>query len=96
MNVAAVSSNSHMAVVHMTTGGQGTTNGGYSPVDISINGNPFKQKYDVSEAHGAPEEFEIDLWPVGDFLAVGANTIRIELNEASETQYWIQYFVISN
>jgi hypothetical protein len=96
INVAAVSSNSHMAVVHMTTGGQGTTNGGYSPVDISINGNTFKQKYDVSEAHGAPEEFEIDLWPVSDFLAVGANTIRIELNEASETQYWIQYFAISN
>ncbi|MCH8310815.1 MAG: hypothetical protein IIB17_10030 [Chloroflexi bacterium] len=96
IDIASVSPNAHMAVVHMTTGEAGTTNNGYSPVDISINGRMFKQKYDVSEAYGAPQEFEIDLWRVSDFLDVGTNRIRIELNVASETQYWIQYFAISN
>jgi hypothetical protein len=96
IDYASVPSNAYIAIVHMTSGDLGATNNGYSPVDISINGQVFKQKYDVAEAHGTPQKFEIDLWRVSDYLDIGANRIRIELNEASETQYWIQNFAITN
>lgn len=73
----------NLVMVHLTsmTGGHN----GYSPIDILINGQVFKSKYDVVNGN-----YQQDTFDITSFVAEGNNTIRLNFCSGAITHYWIQ------
>ncbi len=79
---------------HLSSASSNARGGGYSPVNILINGQLFKDHYDVAANHNASHGFETDQWDVARYLISGQNTLRIEFQSDAQTHYWIQEFKI--
>lgn len=72
------------------------TGGGYSPVDIIVNGQTVEQCYDPAENHGGSHSFVTDHWDIGAYLQSGNNTIRVQLCDTACSHYWIRYLYIED
>jgi hypothetical protein len=90
-NLTSVPSGVMLDLIHLTSYAAGVPGDGYSPIDITINGNLFLDNYDVAQNHNGSHGFEKDSWQISDYLNTGQNTIRIELedNPWAYTHYWI-------
>lgn len=73
----------NLVMVHLTsmTGGHN----GYSPIDILINNQVFKSKYDVVDGNYKQDTFDIT-----PYILEGKNTIRLNYCKEAITHYWIQ------
>ncbi len=90
-NLDTVPSDAYMKIIHLTSSSSNAPNGGYSPIDIYINGILYSDDYDVAQSHGDHGWHE-DNWSITSFLKSGMNTIRIELEDDpwAATHYWIK------
>jgi hypothetical protein len=75
-------------VRHLTSAGN-YSGGGYSPVNIIINGTTVKSCYDPAQNHGGSHSFVTDNWEIGSYLRVGLNTVQIVLCNTACSFYWI-------
>jgi len=97
-NVAQVPSSSVLSLSHLSSADCAVQGGGYSPVDIYVNGELFRDNYDVAESHCGAHGYAFDQWNITGRLVSGVNIIRIELqdNPRAETHYWLQALHISS
>lgn len=96
-NLDSVPSGVLLKLIHLSSMSESAPGGGYSPVDIIINGQVFKDNYDVAENHEASHSYGIDTWQIADYLQTGINMIRVEFEDDpwAYTHYWIQDLVIT-
>jgi len=90
-NLQAVPDDLMLSLTHLSSADEDAPNGGYSPVDIFINGNLFLDNYDVAENHEYSHSYFTDEWEISDYLVPGQNQITIELEDdpLAYTHYWI-------
>ena len=93
--LSSVPSEAYLTLTHLTSAYEGAYNGGYSPIDVYINGTLFLNDYDVGEKHG-DHGWNTDHWAVGPYLKTGTNTIRIELGDIpmAASKYWLKYMSV--
>jgi hypothetical protein len=98
VNLSSVVQGASLTMIHLSSGDSGAQGGGYSPVDIIINGTMFRDNYDVAENHNFSHGMEVDSWQIASLLKPGNNTIRIEFENdpAAQTQYWIKEIMLKN
>lgn len=86
-----------LSLTHLSSADAGAPGGGYSPVDIYINGGLFRDNYDVAENHCGSHGYAIDKWQIQNYLVSGENTITIAFEDDpwADTRYWIQSLAIS-
>lgn len=96
-NVAQVPTSAVLSLTHLSSASSMARGGGYSPVDIYVNGQLFRDNFDVAENHCGSHGYEFDEWDISARLTSGLNTIRIESedNPRAETHYWIQAAQVS-
>ncbi len=84
-----------LSMTHLTSAGN-MPSGGYSPIDIFVNGNLIADNLDVAEQHGGSHGFENDDFLIGDYLRTGNNTLVFEFedNPWADTHYWLEMLVI--
>jgi len=95
-SITEVSEEEVLEIIHLTSASSNVPSGGYSPVDIYINGQLFLDNYDVAEAHGGSHTYEHDIWDITSYLQIGGNSIEIifEDDPWADTYYWIQTLII--
>ena len=76
--------NAELLLRHLSSAAEDATNGGWSPVSISLNGRQVAYEHAPAE-HGFMEE----TWDIGHLLRNGRNVLRIEAGNL-ETHYWLQ------
>ena len=83
-------------LIHLTSSSENFPSGGYSPIDITINGQLFVDNYDVAGFHDGSHRFEDDKWEISEYINLGENSITIELQSDpwADTHYWIQTLVV--
>lgn len=96
--LAQAPGSAQLTVTHLSSADGGCPGGGYSPVDIKINGQLFRDNYDVAQNHGGTHGFATDQWQIGNLVRSGTNVIRIELedNPWACTHYWIQSLEVTD
>ena len=78
---------------HLTSADSSCPNGGYSPVDIDINGINLRDNFDVAANHGGTHGWVQDEWTVQWYgLHRGDNEVRITAQNGMCTHYWLQVF----
>jgi hypothetical protein len=77
-----------LRITHLTSASGNCQGGGFSPIDIVINGAVWKSNYDVAAAHGGTHGWVDDDWQVS--LPSGPGTIEIRYRANACTHYWIQ------
>ena len=82
-----------LRLVHLTSGVPTCPNGGYAPVDLSINGAVVLNDFDVAENHGGSHSYENDVWLIGG-LPADTFVFRIALDSHACSNYWIQLFTL--
>ena len=94
-NLSSVPSEAYLTLTHLTSAVEGAYNGGYSPIDVYINGTLFLNNFDVGERH-ENHGWNTDHWAIAHYLKTGTNTVRIELVNIPEaaSKYWIRYMSI--
>ena len=90
-NLGSVPSRSFMSLIHLTSYNEGSPGGGYSPIDVYVNGTCILDNYDVAQTHG-DHDWHMDNWQIESYLKTGQNTIRIEFEDDpwATTHYWIR------
>lgn len=86
-----------LSLTHLSSASADAPGGGYSPVDIYINGGLFRDNHDVAENHCGSHDYAIDKWQIQNYLVSGENTITIAFEDDpwAYTHYWIQALAIS-
>jgi hypothetical protein len=70
-------------LVHLTSMTNGS--GGFSPIDILINGQTYKSGFDVGSGY-----MKLDTFDITSYVTEGNNTIRLNYCTQAITHYWIQ------
>ena len=91
-----VPGSANLVIDHLSAASEGCPGGGYSPVDIIVNGNIVESCYDPAENHGGTHSFVTDNWDISSYLQTGSNSIRIALCDNFCTHYWIRYLYIED
>ncbi len=88
-------SNATLLLTHLSSAEATCPGGGYSPVDIYINGHLLEDNYDVAEQHCGFHGFKTDRWNLSGHLLT-QNTVVIELEDDpwACSHYWIQNITI--
>ena len=89
-----VPATAQLRIRHLSSAGSGAPGGGYSPVNIHINGQLFKACYDPAENHGGTHGFVVDSWDVASYLKAGVNIIGVQLCDTAWTYYWISHLSV--
>ena len=88
-----------MEVTHLSSAADGAPGGGYSPIDIGVNGWLFWDNYDVADNHGGSHGFETDTFTLpASLLDQGWNEIVFVFEDDpwASTHYWIQRMELSS
>ena len=95
-SITDISEEEVLDIIHLTSASSQVPSGGYSPVDIYINGQLFLDNYDVAEAHGGSHTYEHDTWDITSYLQIGGNSIEIifEDDPWADSHYWVQTLII--
>ena len=65
--------------------------GGYSPIDIRVNGTLVAQNFDPAKAHGGSIDYVVDEFAIPiSALITGTNTIMFTAGARAQTNYWIR------
>jgi len=96
-NLSQVPSGVILSLTHLSSADSGAPGGGYSPVDIYINGHLFLDNYDVAQHHCGSHGYETDQWQIEQYLVSGQNTITISFEDDPwvYTHYWIQSLAVT-
>ncbi|MEF8837281.1 MAG: hypothetical protein V5A87_05450 [Candidatus Bipolaricaulota bacterium] len=78
---------------HLSSKSDNCRGNGYSPVTISINGEPLVRNYDVAQNHGGSHGYETDSWRISSYLRQGMNQIKWKAQNLC-SHYWIKRFEI--
>lgn len=79
-----------LTITHLSSASSNAKGGGYSPINIILNGRLFKGKYDVAENHSGSHSYNTDQWNIARYLKKGTNTIELKFCSQAQTHYWIQ------
>ena len=87
-----------LEIIHLTSTVEGGYGDGYSPVDVSINGQLFLDDYDVAAAHNGSHTFQLDSWDITNYLVEGNNSLSINLVDIENacSNYWMQALAINS
>ncbi len=78
-----------LALTHCTS--SDGSSAGYSPIDISLNGNSIVQNFDPAKAHGGSTDFVLDQFPLPKgTLIMGSNELLFTAGRRGQTNYWIR------
>ncbi|HEC93429.1 MAG TPA: hypothetical protein ENI51_10650, partial [Candidatus Atribacteria bacterium] len=94
-SISQVYSGAILRITHLTSYYQEDPRGGYSPVDIEINGNLVADNYDPAENHNGSHDYVEDAWQISQYLRTGNNTIRISFQSGAVTNYWIKQLTVT-
>ncbi len=90
-NVQAAPESATLIIRHLSSADPDCPGGGYSPVDIVVNGTTIAADYDPAENHSGTHLFVTDEWDVAAHLQAGSNTVRISICGDACTHYWISH-----
>lgn len=92
---ASAPAHAMLVINHLTSADESCPGGGYSPIDIYLNGYLLADNYDVAENHGGSHAYETDRWDIAGHL-LSHNTLKIEFEDDpwACTHYWIQNLAI--
>lgn len=80
---------------HLSSADGACPGGGYSPIDVLVNGQAVKSHYDPAQNHGGTHGYVDDIWEIGGALRRGANTVRIAVCDDLCTHYWISLLEVA-
>jgi peptidoglycan/xylan/chitin deacetylase (PgdA/CDA1 family) len=78
-----------LRIRHLSSAHTPCPGGGYSPVNILVNGTLLESCYDAAQAHGGTHGFVTDEWEIAAYLRPGLNTVSIEVCDSACSHYWI-------
>jgi len=82
-----------LSMFHLTSSSSEVPSGGYSPVDLLLNGTLIVNNFDPAQAHNGLHSFVKDSWQLpASKLQTGTNNLIIEFEDdpRAETHYWIK------
>ncbi len=85
-----------LVIDHLSSSYSECPSGGYSPVDIIVNGQMIETSYDPAENHAGNHGFVKDEWEIGQYLHAGTNSIRVQICDSACSLYWIRYLYIDS